>query len=393
MIRQICRRRHISKCASSHTFGRTILSPFKSPESGILLPLKTRFPGYFLGIFRQKIPKFVTKSKFFYFSGFSVNHAASRPVFPAWACDKINHSPLYHNDLGGGERGRRGTRGHTFHYSLPWGYWLLAATTSAHRYHQSVAGTHLRYLYSGLAENREIKVSRLVYRDTAHKTTVSLRGYLARYQNFIDDTEIEIQRRRMAGWGIGLGHRAFIGDAVLDLELAYRRGTGAFDALRAPEEASGEGTARPKIISAEASLSLPFRLFGQALRYHGLWRAQWNRTPLVPQDRFSIGGRHTVRGFDGESILMAERGFLVRNDISVYFGDSGQAFYLGADHGQVGGSSAKLLVGRRLTGAVAGLRGFWKGFSYDVFIGWPIEKPRDFQADPATTGLTLTASF
>ncbi|WP_301102652.1 ShlB/FhaC/HecB family hemolysin secretion/activation protein [Propionivibrio sp.] len=26
----------------------------------------------------------------------------------------------------------------------------------------------------------------------------------------------------------------------------------------------------------------------------------------MPQDRFSIGGRYTVRGFDGESVLMAD---------------------------------------------------------------------------------------
>ena len=30
---------------------------------------------------------------------------------------------------------------------------------------------------------------------------------------------------------------------------------------------------------------------------------------------FSIGGRYTVRGFDGEASLMGERGWLLRNDI------------------------------------------------------------------------------
>lgn len=49
--------------------------------------------------------------------------------------------------------------------------------------------------------------------------------------------------------------------------------------------------------------------------YSGLIRAQWNRTPLTPQDRFAIGGRYTVRGFDGETSLMGERGWLLRNDI------------------------------------------------------------------------------
>lgn len=297
------------------------------------------------------------------------------------------------HDLGGGQSGERGTRGHTLHYALPFGYWTLGATSSANRYHQSVAGASQTYLYSGTSANHEIKLSRLVYRDAANKTTVSLRGYLTKSNNFIDDTEVEVQRRRMAGWEAGIGHRAFIGQATLDLDLAYRRGTGAFAALEAPEDDFDEGTARPKLMTAETALALPFALCGQRLRYNGSWRAQWNRTPLVPQDRFSIGGRYTVRGFDGESVLMAERGFLIRNDLSVPFGESGQEGYVGLDHGRVGGRSADLLVGRNLTGAVVGVRGTWKNLAYDVFAGKPVSKPKGFQTDHTTAGFNLTLSF
>ncbi|MDR0575982.1 MAG: ShlB/FhaC/HecB family hemolysin secretion/activation protein [Candidatus Accumulibacter sp.] len=299
----------------------------------------------------------------------------------------------YNQDLEGGRSGHRGTRGHTLHYSLPFGYWALAATGSAHHYHQTVAGAVQNYVYSGASDTLEARLSRLIHRDAMSKSTVYLRGYLTRSRNFIDDTEIEVQRRRMAGWEIGFTHRVFIADAVLDLDLAWRRGTGAFDALKAPEDAFGEGTARPKIATAEASLSLPFRFLGQRLRYNGLWRAQWNRAPLVPQDRFSIGGRYTVRGFDGESVLMAERGFLLRNDLSVSLGDSGQEVYLGLDHGRVGGRSAGLLVGRALTGAVTGLRGAWRQFSYDVFAGRPVSHPAFFKTDPVTAGFNLTLSY
>jgi hemolysin activation/secretion protein len=299
----------------------------------------------------------------------------------------------FSSDLGGGKSGERGTRGHTVHYSLPFGYWSASLTRSANRYHQTVAGASQDYLYSGLSENHEIRLSRLVHRDSANKTTVSLRGYLVRSRNFVDDTEIEVQRRRMAGWELGVGYRAFIAQAVLDLDLAWRRGTGAFTAQKAPEEAFGEGTARPRILRAEATLSWPFRLGGQRMRYQGAWQAQWNRTPLVPQDRFSIGGRYTVRGFDGESVLMAERGFLLRNDVFMALGDSRQEAYLGVDHGQIGGPSADLLVGRRLTGAVVGLHGSWKKLGYDIFAGWPVSQPRGFRSDPNTVGFHLTASF
>ncbi|MBI2308038.1 MAG: ShlB/FhaC/HecB family hemolysin secretion/activation protein [Rhodocyclales bacterium] len=301
----------------------------------------------------------------------------------------------FNRELGthGADSGRRGTRGHTLHYSLPYGYWLFAVTAGENRYHQTVAGASQDYLYSGTSENYEAKLTRILHRDGSGKSSASLRGYLTKSANFIDDTEVEVQRRRMAGWEFGLQHRAFLADAIADIAVAWRQGTGAFGALAAPEENFDEGTHRPRVVTAEASLNLPFKLVGQSFRYNGSWRAQWNRTPLVPQDRFSIGGRYTVRGFDGESVLMAERGWLIRNDLGLMLGASGQELYVGIDHGEVGGQSAELLVGQRLTGAVLGLRGGYKNLSWDVFSGWPLAKPDGFRTAHNVGGFNLTLSF
>lgn len=297
----------------------------------------------------------------------------------------------FNHDLDGG--GERGTRGYTAHYALPWDYWLLGATASGNRYHQTVAGASQRYDYSGTSTNSEVKLARLIYRDATTKTSVSLRGYLTDSSNFIDDAEVEVQHRRMAGWEAALEHRAFVAQATVDVKLAFRRGTGAFAALPAPEEDFGEGTARPIIVSAEGSLVAPFKLGGQSLRYSANWRAQWNRSPLVPQDRFSIGGRYTVRGFDGESVLMAERGWLIRNDVGIAIGENGHELYAGIDYGEVAGRSAELLVGTRLAGAVIGVRGAYRGFNYDVFAGRPLSKPQGFETTDVAAGFNLSLSF
>ncbi len=299
----------------------------------------------------------------------------------------------FNHDLGGGDAGERGTRGYTAHYALPYGYWLLGLTASENRYRQSVAGINQTYLYRGESSHAEIKLSRLVYRDAVRKTTVSLAGYLKTSRNFIDDTEVEVQRRRMAGWQAGITHREFMQSATLDLGLAYRRGTGMLDALHAPEEALDEGTARPEIITADAALNLPFTLAGQQLRYNGNWRGQWNKSPLIPQDRFAIGGRYTVRGFDGESILSAERGWLIRNDLGLTLGNTGQEAYLGIDYGQVDGPSSDLLVGKHLAGAVLGLRGGYKGFYWDMFAGGSLDKPQGFKPAKGVAGFNLSWTY
>lgn len=297
------------------------------------------------------------------------------------------------HDLGGGESGNNGTHGRSVHYSVPYGYWLLGLTANDYTFHQSVAGINQTYSFSGQSQNSDVKLSRLVYRDAVRKTSVSLRGWTRASKNFIDDTEIEIQRRRSSGWETGVGHREFIGRATLDMNLAYRRGTGAMDALPAPEDAAGEGASRLKLVTADAQLALPFKLGDQSLHYGLAWRAQWNRTPLVPQDRFAIGGRYTVRGFDGENLLSADRGWLIRNDLGLALGGSGQALYLGADYGEVGGPSSDLLAGTRLAGMVLGLRGAYTQLSYDVFAGKPLSKPEGFRTADITTGFNLNASF
>ena len=299
----------------------------------------------------------------------------------------------FNHDLGYGATGEKGAQGYTAHYSIPYGYWLLGVTASDSTYHQTVAGINQTYRFSGESQNSEIKLSRLIYRDAVRKTTLSLRGWTRASKNYIDDTEIEIQRRRTSGWEAGLGHREFIGAATLDMSLAYRRGTGAMDALPAPEDAAGNGASRLQLMTADAQLTLPFTLGDQRLRYSLLGRAQWNRTPLVPQDRFAIGGRYSVRGFDGENILSADRGWLIRNDLDVFLGKSGQALYLGLDYGEVGGHASQWLVGTRLAGAVLGLRGRYRGFHYDIFVGQPIKKPEGFKTADTTAGFNLNWSF
>lgn len=297
------------------------------------------------------------------------------------------------HDLGGAEPGSNGTRSRTAHYSIPHGYWLLGLTANDHTYHQSVAGINQTYLFSGESQTSDIKLSRLIYRDAVRKVSLSVSGWRRASKNFIDDTEIEIQRRRTAGWEMGFQHREFIGVATLDTSLAYRRGTGAMDALQAPEEAAGGGDSRLKRVTADAQFALPLSLGSHLLRYSLAWRAQWNRTPLVPQDRFAIGGRYTVRGFDGENLLSADRGWLIRNDLGLALGESGQALYLGVDYGEVSGPSSAFLVGKRLAGAVLGLRGGYRRLGYDIFAGQPLSKPEGFKTADTTTGFNLSASF
>jgi hemolysin activation/secretion protein len=291
-----------------------------------------------------------------------------------------------------GLRSGRGTKGGLVHYSVPFGYWNASATYDRAYYHQTIAGATQNYVYSGRNSNAEIKLSRVVRRDGNSKTVLAAGAFQRRANNYIDDTEVEVQRRRTGGWLATLNHRHFLGAATFDASLGYKRGTGAFGSITAPEEAFGEGSSHFEIVTADIVFTTPFTLADKRFRYLINLRGQQDQTRLAPPERFIIGGRYTVRGFDGEMILSAERGWFVRNDISTPIA-AGMEAYLGLDHGLVSGPSADLLIGRRLTGAVVGARGSFQRLRYDVFVGAPLHKPAGFKTAGTTAGFSVSVGF
>ncbi|TCP94917.1 hemolysin activation/secretion protein [Cricetibacter osteomyelitidis] len=302
----------------------------------------------------------------------------------------FTHSLKRHTD----DDGRRATQNYGFNYSIPFGYWTLSASLYKTRYHQEVfAAFNNSYIYAGRSEYTNVNLAYLLYRDAVRKTTVS-GGFWSRHsQNYIDDAEIDVQRRRMAGWQLNLSHIEYIDTATLKLSGGFKWGTGARRAMSAPEEREGKGTSRPQIFTVAIEFNYPFNIGNQPWVFNTDWSAQWNKTALIQQDRFSIGGRYTVRGFDGELTLSGERGWLWRNELSWNVANKGQWIYFALDGGRVMGRDEDMRLGHHLMGAALGLRGGWKHIYYDVFIGRPISKPSGFRTSNTVTGFNIGINF
>ena len=299
-----------------------------------------------------------------------------------------------HTDSEGKKTGS-GTQSYAVHYSVPVGNWLLSWNHNYYRYHQAVAGISEMYDYNGKSRGSDIGFTRLLYRDARRKSHIGFKLWQKENRSFIDDAEVDVQRRKTAGWQLSLKHKEYIGRSTLNIGLAYKRGTGMADAIAAPEEVFGEGTSRMKVITADISYNHPFQIGRQHFVYDTALHAQWNKTPLTPLDKIAIGGRYTVRGFDGESSLSAERGWYWRNEVAWSFKPTHQ-FYLALDGGHVSGDSAQYLLGQTLIGAAAGLRGQFKAggsLNYDLFAGKPIKKPKGFQTASTVFGFNLNYSF
>jgi hemolysin activation/secretion protein len=286
----------------------------------------------------------------------------------------------------------RGTSGDNFSYSIPYGYWTSTLSASEYKYHQRIIGTATSFLSSGKSKNLEAKVSYLFYRDQYSKSSFQFRTGKRFSHSYIDDTEVMVQKRNTTFAEVALFHKHNIGQAQLDATLAYRWGAPWFGAQTDPANLPGTSPRyRYSLETLDVSLIMPFMLKERQLSYSATFRAQNTNTALYASEWFSIGNRWTVRGFDGESALSAEKGFFLRNEVGIPITNTAQSAYVGLDFGKVFGDNTANLLGNKLAGITTGLRGnLARGVMYDVFVGWSLYQPQHYRTDEPAAGFSLT---
>ena len=307
-------------------------------------------------------------------------------------------------DLGDKNNGPRGSRNQIVHYSVPWGYWLLGGTLSDNQYKQTVYGPYESYLYSGTSSQQELSLSRVLHRNATSKTTASIKGFERQSNNYIADLEVLVQRRRTTGWEAGLQHLHYFESGTLTAQMAHRQGHAS---AGTPESEGGSGQTADHIRLTTGFLQwvMPLNTSGHAWQYSTQVQWQWAQTPLTPQDRFCLGSRATVRGFDGQQTLCGDRGQLWRQELATglpaavhqvipFF--SGMQVYAALDAGRT--TSPGQDNAYRLSGVALGLRGSHMvneayPLQWDVFVGKPLARPDGLTTAKHSAGVALRAEF
>ncbi|KVM82189.1 hypothetical protein WJ60_24600 [Burkholderia ubonensis] len=299
-------------------------------------------------------------------------------------------------DLEFGDK-RLGSHGWNGFYSIPWGYWTTTLSAYTNSYYQRIAGVNQTFIASGNSKTVDFKLARVLARSQNDVLGAYFRLSRRFGKSFIEDTEISQQRRNNTIIEIGLTDRHYFDGAQFDGSLAYRQGIDGFGAQADAMAAGGGPTYRFKMAVLDANLSMPFAIGKQPFRYVGTFHGQSTGNTLSYIDDLTIGSRYTVRGFDGETMLAAARGFYWRNELQMPIGQTGQAVYAGLDYGRVWGPQPIALVGTQLAGAVIGVKGSvgtrFGAYAYDLFAGTPVYKPCGFQTARATVGFQVTAQF
>jgi hemolysin activation/secretion protein len=288
-----------------------------------------------------------------------------------------------------------GSHGFNGSYSVPWGYWTATLSGNTNTYYQQIAGVNQTFVSSGNSQTAALRLARVLSRSQSDVFGVEFQLSKRFGESFIDDTDIPQQRRNNTFIEAGLTDRHYFGTSQFDGTLAYRQGIGGLGATADPNPVGP--TYRYHMAVLDANLSVPFAIAQQTFRYVTTVHVQFTNDTLFYLDDLTIGSRYTVRGFDGETMLAAEKGFYWRNELQWPAFQTGQTLYAGIDYGRVFGPNTAYLAGTQLAGAVIGIRGSvpakYAGFSYDLFAGTPIHKPAGFPTARVTVGFQMTAQF
>ncbi len=321
----------------------------------------------------------------------------------------------------------KGSKNYGIGYVIPIKSSVLQLNANRYTYHQTVAGSTQDYIYGGKSSGYNAKLSHLVHRDAHSKSHVYIGGYVKSQESDIDGTIIDVQTRKTAGYLFGISHETAFGKQAnhsLSTDISYKRGTAAFNALPSPEELFDEGSARVGIYQLNANLTSKYNpsINNKPLPiiHSTTLKAQYATDSLTPDLKMAIGGRYTVRGFDGERSLSADNGILVRQDISFYpsflnqqkansqnnsqNSQSNHAIYLGLDAGYITNhdkSQNELLLGQHLAGAAIGIKGQYTpntnnpylSFNYDIFTSKAISEPNGFSNKDWVSGVSLGVGF
>ncbi|WP_175918804.1 ShlB/FhaC/HecB family hemolysin secretion/activation protein [Burkholderia pyrrocinia] len=313
--------------------------------------------------------------------------------------DQLQIAGTTNANIGASEKGNQSV---SANYSVPIGYAMLTLNASRSRYKQTVAGFGEPIEYSGVQSQLQAGLSGVIYRNAHARTEIHGNLFHKISRNSIDGVDLPVQHRDIIGYELGVAHRQYIGDVVLDGSFAWRASLPGLSSNSGTVVGAPDFDGKTQVELASLSAQVPFRIGSQTFSYQFGWNMQNARTPLTPSDYFTIGTRYAVRGFDQQLTLAAESGWVVSNELDWYVPTpvGTQALYAGVDAGRVRGPAAQYLLGETLVGAVVGVRGnlapknvLGTALNYDVSIGFPLSKPQGFKTSSPTLLFQVSTLF
>ncbi|AOJ67009.1 peptidase S49 [Burkholderia ubonensis] len=293
------------------------------------------------------------------------------------------------NDANPGQT-TRGSRSRSVAWNVPFGYAAFSIGVSEWATRQPLDDLD-GIVYERRTRRVEAGVDYVPYRTSHGKSVVRFRMVRREDRAWFGGDELLVQKHVITGYDVSIGHREKFRRASVEAGVGLRGSLTGLSAFPGYVAGQSNWSGRYRIASANVVANVPFEIARRTVGYRGTFVLQHAPGPIPSTEFMQIGGRYTVRGFDGNETLAGRGGWLARNELATH-AFTGSEAYVALDAGQVWGDTYS--AGRRsLAGGALGLRGGYKWLSYDVALGMPIRKPSALHSGAPTLDFRLTSRF
>jgi hemolysin activation/secretion protein len=276
--------------------------------------------------------------------------------------------------------------------SIPYqkGSWTIGH--SHQDFARTIQGINQNYNVAGNSRVTSLGVERLLHRDQQARAYVYGKLERKRSRNYIEDYEIETQRRNLTVLSAGVrGDKKYPDKSKWEWQVGGKFGIGAFNAMK---DIPGPAVSRFELITLNTTYTKPIQ--DGRYTYIGTFSAQGSKRELPGSEQFGAGGRYDVRGFHEDS-LYGNTGAFLRNTFEakpLKEDDVELTPYIGWDIGWVDEPATTTWSKPLITGAAIGSRLKWgKNLEAEATYTHALKRPSEFTATRDQIYLNATLKF
>ncbi|RDU70084.1 ShlB/FhaC/HecB family hemolysin secretion/activation protein [Helicobacter cholecystus] len=263
-------------------------------------------------------------------------------------------------------------------YALPIRRALLELSGS---YSQSASTLELDFsspINSSKSWSFSSKLSYLLLSNVFHSLSLGIGWNIKDTKNFLDKVELEVQRKFLSDVSLFLNYKHYFGISEFMMTLSLLQGISAFGSNKILGDHNPYLYTIPTL---DFYLNIPFTLANQSFNFSSMLKTQISQSDLYASEKMNIGGRASVRGFDGLS-LSEQIGVIYRNDLVIYLPSVAGVIFapsLGLDAGYVQDFKESVDQYNFLSGGGVGIKMFASYFNMEFWWYYPIYNPYKVQ--------------
>lgn len=296
-------------------------------------------------------------------------------------------------------RRSRLSESYMFGANYPYGHWNFSANISKSAYASTVRTFTQQFRSSGNTETFSIGAQRVLMRGQTSKLTLNTGLAHKDSRNYIEGSLLTSSSPKLTDFNLGLTSVFSVGAGTWTIDTSLNKGIKALGVEALP--GAGSGTVpTPTGVRYNAGIShfRPLRLGHLDATWSSSLQMQTSPHHLYGSEQVSVGGLHTVRGFDGTSVS-GERGAYWRNDLAITLPPSSDPVtaklfgrlqtYVAIDTGRIYGREGQTTGS--LAGMLIGLRAVGGKIGFDIAYGEPLRMSTSIQARGSMEGYAAYA--